>query len=130
VDDDAKWRDKLSAEEYRVCREKGTEPPFSGEYNHEKRTGRFLCKCCGEALFDSDNKYDSGSGWPSFDRPLADDAIRYEEDDSLGMRRVEIMCSHCGCHLGHVFEDGPRETTGQRFCVNSLSLDFEAGADE
>ena len=130
MNDDRKWRDKLSAEEYRVCREKGTEPPFSGEYNDNKLAGMYRCKCCGEPLFDSGNKYDSGSGWPSFDRPVDDDAIRYEQDDSLGMRRVEISCRHCGCHLGHVFEDGPRETTGQRFCVNSLSLDFEAGDDE
>lgn len=130
VNDDAKWRDKLSAEEYRVCREKGTEPPFSGEYNHEKRAGQYRCKCCGEALFDAGDKYDSGSGWPSFDKPVDDEAILREEDISLGMRRVEIMCRHCGCHLGHVFDDGPAETTGQRFCVNSLSLDFEAGGDE
>jgi len=130
VNDDRNWRDKLTAEEYRICREKGTEPPFSGEYNHNKRTGRYLCKCCGESLFDSGDKYDSGSGWPSFDRPVDDGSIRYEQDDSLGMRRVEISCEHCGCHLGHVFEDGPQETTGRRFCVNSLSLDFEAGGDE
>ena len=130
MNDDRKWREKLSAEEYRVCRDKGTEPPFSGEYNDNKRVGMYRCKCCGEALFDSGDKYDSGSGWPSFDRPVDDGAIRYEQDDSLGMRRVEISCRHCGCHLGHVFEDGPRETTGQRFCVNSLSLDFEAGGDE
>jgi peptide-methionine (R)-S-oxide reductase len=130
VNDDSKWRDKLSAEEFRVCREAGTEPPFSGEYNDNKRAGMYRCKCCGEALFDSGDKYDSGSGWPSFDRPVDDGAIRYEQDNSLGMRRVEISCRHCGCHLGHVFEDGPRETTGQRFCVNSLSLDFEAGGDE
>jgi peptide-methionine (R)-S-oxide reductase len=130
VNDDSEWRDKLSAEEYRVCREKGTEPPFSGEYNDNRRAGSYRCKCCGEELFDSDAKYDSGCGWPSFDQPVADDAIRYEEDNSLGMQRVEIMCQRCGCHLGHVFPDGPRETTGQRYCVNSLSLDFEAREDD
>ena len=130
MDNDSKWRDKLSAEEYRICREKGTEAPFSGEYNDNKRSGSYRCKCCGEALFDSAAKFDSGSGWPSFDRPLGDDTIRYEEDDSLGMRRVEIMCERCGCHLGHVFPDGPQETTGQRYCVNSLSLDFEARDDD
>lgn len=130
MDNDSKWRDRLSAEEYRVCREKGTEAPFSGEYNDNKRAGSYRCKCCGEALFDSAAKFDSGSGWPSFDQPVADGTIRYEEDNSLGMRRVEIMCERCGCHLGHVFPDGPRETTGQRFCVNSLSLDFEAREDE
>ena len=130
MNDDQQWRDKLSAEEYRVCREKGTEPPFSGEYNDNHRAGTYLCKCCGEALFNSGHKYDSGSGWPSFDRPAADDVIRYEEDASLGMRRVEVMCERCGCHLGHVFDDGPRDTTGKRYCINSLSLNFEASDDE
>jgi peptide-methionine (R)-S-oxide reductase len=130
MSDDDKWRSKLSAEEYRVCREKGTEPPFSGEYNHNPRSGKYLCKCCGEALFASTDKYDSGSGWPSFDRPVTEQVIRYEEDSSIGMRRVEAMCDKCGCHLGHVFEDGPRDSTGKRYCINSLSLDFEAGEDE
>ena len=130
MNDDEQWRAGLSAEEYRICREKGTEAPFSGEYYHNHRAGRYLCKCCGESLFDSADKYDSGSGWPSFDRPVDDGAIRYEEDNSLGMRRVEIMCDRCGCHLGHVVPDGPRETTGQRFCVNSLSLEFEVRDDE
>jgi len=130
MSDDDKWRDKLSAEEYRVCREKGTEPPFSGEYNHNPRSGKYLCKCCGESLFASADKYDSGSGWPSFDRPLSEQVIRYEEDSSLGMRRVEAMCDKCGCHLGHVFEDGPRDSTGKRYCINSLALDFAANEDE
>ena len=128
--DDEQWRAKLSPEEYRICREKGTEPPFSGEYYHNAASGRYLCKCCGEELFKSDDKYDSGSGWPSFDRPAADGTIRYAEDLSLGMRRVEVMCERCGSHLGHVFDDGPRDTTGKRYCVNSLSLDFEAHGDE
>lgn len=122
---DEHWREKLNAEEYRICRQKGTEPPFSGKYYENKKAGSYLCKCCGEELFSSQSKYDSGSGWPSFDRPVKEEAIRYERDDSLGMSRVEIMCDKCGCHLGHVFEDGPRETTGQRYCVNSLSLDFK-----
>jgi len=126
MSDDEKWRGELTAEEYRVCREKGTEPPFSGEYNDNHQNGKYLCKCCGEALFDSSHKFDSGSGWPSFDRPAADGVIREEEDSSLGMRRVEVMCDRCGCHLGHVFEDGPRDSTGMRYCINSLSLDFEA----
>ncbi len=130
MSDDDKWRDKLSAEEYRVCREKGTEPPFSGEYNHNPRSGKYLCKCCGESLFASADKYDSGSGWPSFDKPMTDQVIRYEEDSSLGMRRVEAMCDKCGCHLGHVFEDGPHDSTGKRYCINSLSLDFAANEDE
>jgi peptide-methionine (R)-S-oxide reductase len=130
MSDEDKWRSKLSAEEYRVCREKGTEPPFSGVYNHNPRSGKYVCKCCGEQLFDSADKFDSGSGWPSFDRPATDQVIRYEEDSSLGMRRVEAMCDKCGCHLGHVFEDGPRDSTGQRYCINSLALDFEASDDE
>jgi len=130
MSDDEKWRSKLSPEEYRVCREKSTEPPFSGEYNSNHRSGRYLCKCCGEALFDSTDKYDSGSGWPSFDRPVSDQVIREEADSSHGMRRVEVMCDHCGCHLGHVFEDGPQDSTGMRYCINSLSLDFEAGDNE
>ncbi len=130
MNDNERWRDKLSAEEYRVCREKGTEPPFSGEYYHNSETGKYLCKCCGEILFASNDKYDSGSGWPSFDRPASGDVIRYEEDNSLGMRRVEVMCDRCGSHLGHVFDDGPRDSTGKRYCINSLSLNFEAGGDE
>ncbi len=123
--DEAQWRSKLSPEAYRVCREKGTEPPFSGEYNGNHRSGNYRCKCCGEILFASKHKFDSGSGWPSFDRPSSDEAIRCDEDNSLGMRRVEASCEKCGSHLGHVFEDGPGDTTGQRFCINSLSLDFE-----
>ena len=123
--DEAQWRSKLSPEAYRVCREKGTEPPFSGEYNENHRSGNYRCKCCGEILFASKHKFDSGSGWPSFDRPSSAEAIRCDEDNSLGMRRVEASCEKCGSHLGHVFEDGPGDTTGQRFCINSLSLDFE-----
>ena len=130
MSDEQKWKDKLSDEEYRVCRQKGTEAPFSGEYYHNHQAGRYLCKCCGELLFESSDKYDSGSGWPSFDRPTSDQVIHYEEDSSLGMRRVEVSCDHCGGHLGHVFDDGPRESTGKRYCINSLSLDFEAAGDE
>ena len=125
MNEDEQWRDKLTPEEYYVCRDKGTEAPFSGEYIHNKRTGAYLCKCCGESLFRSETKYDSGSGWPSFDRPASDQAIRYKEDGSLGMRRTEVMCDKCGCHLGHMFEDGPGETTGNRYCVNSVSLTFK-----
>ena len=130
MNDEQDWREKLSPEEYRVCREKGTEAPFSGEYYHNHDTGSYLCKCCGEVLFDSSSKYDSGSGWPSFDRPADDRVIHYQEDHSHGMHRVEVSCEHCGSHLGHVFDDGPRDTTGKRYCVNSLSLDFRAGDDE
>jgi peptide-methionine (R)-S-oxide reductase len=123
--DETQWRDKLSPDEYRVCRQKATEPPFSGEYNDNHRSGNYRCKCCGEFLFDAGDKFDSGSGWPSFDKPGSAGAVHCEEDNSLGMRRVEVSCDKCGSHLGHVFEDGPRETTGQRYCINSLSLDFE-----
>ena len=130
MNDDEQWRDKLNPEEYRICREKGTEPPFSGEYNHNPENGRYRCKCCGEVLFESADKYDSGSGWPSFDKPASDDAVHHEEDNSLGMSRVEATCDRCGCHLGHVFDDGPRESTGKRYCINSLSLDFEAKSGE
>ncbi len=130
MSDDQQWKDKLSDEEYRVCRQKGTEAPFSGGYYHNHQAGRYLCKCCGELLFESSDKYDSGSGWPSFDRPASDQVIHYEEDSSLGMRRVEVSCDHCGGHLGHVFDDGPRESTGKRYCINSLALDFEAAGDE
>ncbi len=125
MSDHEEWRDKLSAEEYRVCREKGTEPPFSGEYTDNHLTGRYLCKCCGKPLFESASKFDSGSGWPSFDKPASDQVIRYVEDSSLGMSRVEVMCKSCDCHLGHGFEDGPKDSTGKRYCVNSMSLDFE-----
>ena len=130
MSDDEKWRNKLSAEEYRVCREKGTEATYSGDYNHNPRVGKYVCKCCGETLFDSADKFDSGSGWPSFDRPTSDQVIRYLEDSSVGMRRVEAMCDNCGCHLGHVFEDGPNDSTGKRYCINSLSLNFEGSEDE
>lgn len=119
------WRKKLSAEEYRICREKGTEAPFTGAYNGNKRVGTYNCKCCGEPLFRSETKYDSGSGWPSFDRPTTEGVIHYELDGSLGMRRTEVTCEKCGCHLGHVFDDGPSDTTGERYCINSLSLDFD-----
>jgi len=123
--EDEQWREKLTAEEYRVCRQKGTEHPFTGEYCDNKRQGKYLCKCCDKELFSSETKYDSGSGWPSFDRPANEEIIRYEGDNTLGMTRVEIMCDNCGSHLGHVFDDGPRETTGKRYCVNSASLNFE-----
>ena len=115
---------KLSAEQKAVLFEGATERPFSGALLDEKRDGVFACANCGAALFTSDTKFDSGSGWPSFDAAL-DGAVELREDDSHGMQRVEASCSNCGGHLGHVFPDGPRDTTGERYCINSLCLDFQ-----
>ncbi|MGY2572836.1 peptide-methionine (R)-S-oxide reductase MsrB [Vibrio sp. C8] len=120
---DEYWKDQLSEEEYYVCRQRGTEAPFSGKLLHNKLTGDYHCTCCDALLFSSENKYDSGCGWPSFDAPINDQAIRYIEDLSHGMIRTEIRCAACDSHLGHVFPDGP-QTTGERFCVNSVSLIF------
>ena len=118
--DDAYWKGKLTPEEYRICREGGTERPFSGEYNDFKGEGEFVCRCCRAVLFDLSAKFDSGSGWPSF-FSCHKDAVAEHVDSSRGMVRVEITCSKCASHLGHVFPDGP-DPTGLRYCVNSLSL--------
>nr|WP_217901832.1 peptide-methionine (R)-S-oxide reductase MsrB [Vibrio aestuarianus] len=117
------WREKLTDDEFYVCRQRGTEAPFSGKLLHNRDTGEYVCTCCEALLFTSTNKYDSGCGWPSFDAPINDTAIRYLEDRSHGMVRTEIRCAQCDSHLGHVFPDGPK-TTGERFCVNSVSLIF------
>ncbi len=117
------WRKLLTEEEFLVCRQRGTEAPFSGKLLHNKESGEYLCTCCKTPLFHADNKYDSGCGWPSFDAAINDSAIRYLEDLSHGMQRVEIRCATCDSHLGHVFPDGPI-TTGERYCVNSVSLTF------
>ena len=116
---------QLSEEEFHVTQEKGTEAPFHNAYWDTHAKGKYMCKVCGKPLFDSEHKFDSGTGWPSYDAPISEDAVVAASDTSHGMHRTEAVCKHCGAHLGHIFEDGPEETTGLRYCINSASLDFK-----
>jgi peptide-methionine (R)-S-oxide reductase len=121
---DSDWRTKLNQEQYEVCRQRGTERPFTGAYNDCKREGVYHCVCCGNALFDSESKYESGTGWPSFTQPIAEANVSTREDRSTGTLRTEVICARCDAHLGHVFPDGP-PSTGKRYCTTSVALELE-----
>ena len=121
---DEEWKKILTSEQFDVCRKKGTERAFTGIYWDTKDSGTYKCSCCGTALFSSDTKFDSGTGWPSFFKPLDEENIEFVEDNSFGMKRVEVNCKNCGGHLGHVFDDGPNPTN-MRYCINSVSLDLD-----
>jgi peptide-methionine (R)-S-oxide reductase len=122
--DENYWREKLTPEQFQVCHQKGTEPPFTGKYTDCTQTGTYHCVCCGHPLFDSESKFHSGCGWPSFFVPLNANSLDEHQDLSHGMRRVEVTCQSCGAHLGHVFTDGP-EPTGLRYCINSVAIDLQ-----
>ena len=122
---DKEWQQSLTPEQYQVMRQQGTEPAFSGKYHDCKQKGTYVCAGCGQALFSSATKFDSGSGWPSYFQPLSEDAVDSTEDNSHGMQRIEVHCSRCNAHLGHIFPDGP-QTTGLRYCINSICLDLKS----
>lgn len=128
TDAEQEFRERLTDEEYHVLREGGTEAPFSGAYLDTHEDGMYHCRACGAALFSSTAKFDSGSGWPSFTDPAVAENVGTRPDDSHGMQRTEVYCKHCGSHLGHVFDDGPTDRGGKRYCINSLSLDFKREA--
>lgn len=125
---DTEWRAELTPEQYRILRERGTEPPFSGKYVHAKEDGIYRCAACGQPLFSSETKFESGSGWPSFWDVLESGRVELHRDFSHGMVRTEVTCNRCGGHLGHLFDDGPREKTGLRYCINSGALELDTGA--
>lgn len=120
------WESKLTPEQYKVLRQKGTEAPFTGKLLHNEVTGMYVCGACGQEIFSSDTKFDSGSGWPSFYKAKDNTAVKLVDDSTLGMQRTEVVCANCGSHLGHVFDDAPQTPTGQRFCINSVALGFKA----
>ncbi len=124
---DAEWKKLLTPEQYHVLREKGTELPFTGKYENENGEGKYVCGACGQELFDSGTKFDAHCGWPSF-YDAKKGAIEFHKDSTLGMERTEVTCANCGSHLGHIFDDAPDQPTGQRYCINSVSLDFKSSA--